>query len=119
MKCVSLQRARLDANGFWGNHSFAAPAKESFPMVYNEFEVRRACDRRQSSIGLLAPCNGHHRALPRGRPPAAGLSDAAAHGGSCMPHASHGIEQLCPAAAAPRLTAQLIDCCRIRPVDKS
>ncbi len=33
------QRQRLDANGFWGNHSFAAPMKESFPMVYNEFEV--------------------------------------------------------------------------------
>ena len=34
------QIALLEANGFWGNHSFAAPAKESFPMVYNEFEVR-------------------------------------------------------------------------------
>ena len=50
------QRARLDANGFWGNHSFAAPMKESFPMVYNEFEVRlvpRGRLRAQSCKSLL------------------------------------------------------------------
>ena len=94
------QRARLDANGFWGNHSIAAPAKESFPMVYNEFEVRRHVTSVGASLVCLCHANSHGQ-----------LGSRAGHllqnslllrrtGGSCVPHAGQKM-QFCAAAAVP------------------
>ena len=53
------QRELLDANSFWGNHSFAAPMKLSFPMVFNEFEVRSCAPRaiiRSACIAVALEC---------------------------------------------------------------